>query len=214
MPVLLAIDSSPMLETAVTRRLTAAFVARWREAYPDGTVHLRDVGAAPPPHPDAVTLAAMAKPAYALTGEERRAVALSDALVSELLAADHVVLGSPMYNFTVTSGLKAWIDLVGRPGMTFGFTDSGPVGLLPEKRVVVFTGRGGFYAGAETGQEFQESYLRAFFAFMGITEIRFLHAEGQGIDPDTAREAELRVSDELEALFETGWLEPGAGREA
>ena len=112
MPVLLAIDSSPMAEVSVTRRLIRDFVGLWRERYPAGEVLYRDLGANPPPHPDALTLGAFAKPVHAVSPLEKEALRYSDRLVEELLAADHVVIGSPMYNFTVTSGLNAWIDLV------------------------------------------------------------------------------------------------------
>ena len=116
---------------------------------------------------------------------------------------DVVVIGSPMYNFTVTSALKAWIDLVGRPGRTFGYSELGPVGLLENKHAVIVTARGGFYAGdgPESENDYQESYLRAYLSFLGISDIRFIHAEGQGIDPDTALRQESQAIEELHALF-------------
>jgi FMN-dependent NADH-azoreductase len=205
-PVLLAIDSSPMAETAVTRRLTRDFVALWRERFPAGEVIYRDVGANPPPHPDALTLAAFGKPPEALGDLERESLRLSDRLVEELIRADHVVIGSPMYNFTVTSGLKAWIDLVGRPGRTFSYGPQGAVGLLRGKQIFVVTARGGFYAGAgeEAGNDFQEGYLRAYFRFMGLDEIHFVHAEGQGVDLETARRHEAAALEGLRRLFEGG----------
>ena len=126
--------------------------------------------------------------------------------MSELIAADHVVIGSPMYNFTVTSGLKAWIDLIGRPGKTFDYTAEGPMGLLGGKQVFVLTARGGFYAdgGPDGDLDFQESFLRGYFGFLGIDQVHFVHAEGQGIDPETAREKEAEAIKSLEALFAEG----------
>ena len=204
MPKLLAIDSSPMTGTAVTRRLTRSFVNMWEDHFPGGTVVYRDLGADPPPHPDALTLGAFSKPQEALTSIEREAMELSDQMVEELIEADHIVIGSPMYNFTVTSGLKAWIDMVGRPGKTFGYAEDGPVGLLTGKKVIIVTARGGFYAGdgPEAENDFQEGYLKAIFAFMGIEDVRFVHAEGPGLDPDTARRCEMDAVAELRALFD------------
>jgi FMN-dependent NADH-azoreductase len=206
MPTLLVIDSSPMTDTAVTRRLTGVFADLWSARFPEGRVIYRDVGATPPPHPDALTLAACAKPAAARGEQENQAIRLSDELVDELEAADHIVVGSPMYNFTVTSGLKAWIDLVGRAGRTFEYGPAGPLGLLRNRQVFVITARGGFYtSGAPAAAlDFQESYLRAYFNFLGIDDVRFVHAEGQGVDPDTARAGEDAARRRLTVLFEQG----------
>ncbi|MGD8976986.1 MAG: NAD(P)H-dependent oxidoreductase [Gammaproteobacteria bacterium] len=206
MPTLLVIDSSPMTDSAVTRRLTRRFVELWQQRFDDGEVIYRDLGANPPPHPDALTLAAFNKPEKDRCPVEQEAVRYSDRLVDELLAADHVVVGSPMYNFTVTSGLKAWIDLVGRAGRTFDYRPSGPVGLLRDKQVFVVTARGGFYTGdvPAAALDFQESYLRAYFNFLGVDDIRFIHAEGQGIDGETARAGEEQAGRLLQALFTDG----------
>lgn len=196
MKTLLAINSSPMIRTAVTRRLVAAFVSLWSDKFPGGRVIHRDLGTSPPPHPDERTLAAFAKDPGVLSAEDERALALSDQFVGELVSADHVVIGSPMYNFTVTSGLKAWIDLVGRPGKTFEYTENGPRGLLAGKRVFILTARGGYYArdGQEDGMDFQEQYLRGYFQFLGIDQVQFVHAEGQGIDRETARREEAAAT--------------------
>lgn len=206
MHTLLAINTSPMTRTAVTRRLVAAFVALWQERFPGGRVITRDLGVAPPPHLDERTLRAFSVPESSLTDDDRAALAISDELVEELLAADHVVIGSPMYNFTVTSGLKAWIDLVGRAGKTFEYAADGPVGKLRGKQVFVLTARGGFYAGGgpEGELDFQETFLRAYFGFLGIDDVRFVHAEGQGIDQDTANQGEALALRHLEELFSSG----------
>jgi FMN-dependent NADH-azoreductase len=206
MHTLLAINTSPMTRTAVTRRLVAAFVALWRERFPGGRVISRDLGVAPPPHLDERTLHAFSLSADSLTDDDRAALTVSDELVAELMAADHIVIGSPMYNFTVTSGLKAWIDLVGRAGKTFDYTADGPVGKLAGKQVFVLTARGGYYAGGgpEGELDFQETFLRGYFGFLGIEDVRFVHAEGQGIDPETANQNEARALQSLEALFSSG----------
>ena len=206
MPTLLHIDSSPMAETGVTRRLTAHFVERWRARNPAGRVILRDVGLEPPPHPDAPTLRAIAMEDAQRTEEDRRAAALSDQLLEELEAADVVLIGSPMYNFSVTSGLKAWFDLVSRPGRTFRYTATGVEGMLSGKSVVVLTGRGGFYArdAAGAAQDHQSALIRTFFGFLGLDDVRFIHAEGQGIDPATAAAGEKAAREAVDALFASG----------
>jgi FMN-dependent NADH-azoreductase len=208
MPILLHIDSSPMVDTGVTRRLTAYFVERWRAHNPAGRVIRRDVGLEPPPHPDARTLQAIGKDDAERTDEDRRAAALSDRLLEELEAADVVVIGSPMYNFSVTSGLKAWFDLVSRPGRTFRYTANGVEGMLSGKTVVALTGRGGFYARDAAGlaQDHQAALIRTFFGFLGLDDVHFIHAEGQGIDPATAAAGEESARKGVDALFASGEL--------
>lgn len=202
-----------MLATGVTRRLTAHFVSRWRSAHPAGCVIRRDLGAAPPPHPDEATLAALARPDAARTPADVLAARLSDACIAELEAADLVLIGSPMYNFSVTSSLKAWFDLVSRPGRTFRYGPKGHEGLLANKTIVAVTGRGGFYQGPTAPAEavdLQEDLFRHFFAFMGLTDVRFVHAEGQAINPVTATEHEAFARAAIERMIEDG-LGAGAG---
>ena len=206
MPTLLAINTSPMTRTAVTRRLVQAFVCRWQEEFPGGRVIFRDLGVSPPPHLDERTLLAFSRPAPELSDADRAALQYSDELVSELLAADHLVIGSPMYNFTVTSGLKAWIDLVGRAGKTFDFTPTGPRGLLTGRRVFILTARGGFYTDGspDSGMDHQESFLRSYFGFLGINDVSFVHAEGQGVGAESASRGEAGAIRRIEALFIDG----------
>lgn len=189
-----------MLATGVTRRLTAHFVSRWRSAHPAGCVIRRDLGAAPPPHPDEATLAALARPDAARTPADVLAARLSDACIAELEAADLVLIGSPMYNFSVTSSLKAWFDLVSRPGRTFRYGPGGPQGLLSGKTVIAVTARGGWYAGKAAAEDHQAALIRSFFAFMGLDDVRFVHAEGQGVDAVTAEQEEARARTEIDAL--------------
>ncbi len=209
MPTLLAINTSPMTSTAVTRRLVQAFICRWQEKFPGGRVLLRDLGVSPPPHLDERTLLAFSKPPADLGPSDRDALRHSDELVSELLVADHVVVGSPMYNFTVTSGLKAWIDLVGRAGKTFDYTPDGPRGLLAGRQVFILIARGGFYTDGspDSGMDYQETFLRSYFGFLGIEDVRFVHAEGQGIDAETARRGEAGAIRRIEAMFAEGEVE-------
>ena len=207
MSTLLHIDSSPMVEAAVTRRLTAHFVDRWQRANPAGRVIHRDVGRAPPPHPDALVLAAINRSDGDRSPEDIRAARLSDELLAELEAADVLVIGAPMYNFSVTSGLKAWFDLVGRPGRTFRYTRGGVEGMLRDKSVVVITGRGGYYTrGADASADHQAPMIRAFFGFVGLDDVRFIHAEGQGISAETAAAEEARARRDIDVLLDSGAL--------
>lgn len=213
MSTLLHIDSSPMLEASVTRRLTAYFVAQWRRRVPAGTIIRRDLAASPPPHPDALTLTSASLPAAARSPLQRVTAALADVLLEELEAADVVLIGAPMYNFSVPSTLKAWFDLVSRPGRTFRYGPRGHEGLLANKTIIAVTGRGGFYQGPAAPAEatdLQEALFRHFFAFAGLTDVRFVHAEGQGIDAATAAEHEARARAAIDRLIEDG-LGAGTG---
>ena len=115
--------------------------------------------------------------AEGLTDVQRRENAVSEALVSQFLAADVVVVGAPLYNFSVPSQLKAWIDRVAQVGRTFHYTDKGPQGLAAGKTVIVVSSRGGAY-GDESAYEHQESYLKVVFGFFGVTDVRIVRAEG------------------------------------
>jgi FMN-dependent NADH-azoreductase len=207
LPTLLHIDSSPKLDTSVTRRLTVHFVRRWREHLPGGTVIRRDLGRTPPPHPDALTLESAALPASARDPRQQAAAAHADELLAELEASDVVLIGAPMYNFSVPSSLKAWFDLVSRPGRTFRYGPNGHEGLLKDKTIVVATARGGFYQQASAGSEtedLQEALFRSFFGFMGLADVRFIHAEGQGIDAETAQTHEQRARAAIDRMLVAG----------
>jgi FMN-dependent NADH-azoreductase len=140
------------------------------------------------PHLDAARFGAfLAKPADR-SPEQAAVAAYSDALIEELRRADVVVFGVPMYNFGIPSALKAYFDHVARAGVTFRYTDSGPVGLLQGKTAYVFATRGGLYAG--TPRDTQTTYIRDFLAFLGIDEVTFVYAEGLAIS-DAKKQAGL-----------------------
>jgi len=163
-------------------------VARWQAAHPDGTVVTRDLAANPIPHLTAERFGAFTTPADQRSAEQQAVVAESDALIDELRAAEVVVLGLPLYNFGMPSTLKAYIDHIARAGETFRYTATGPVGLLGGRKVRVFAARGGLYAG--TPLDTQTDYLRNFLAFLGITDVEFIYAEGLAMGDET-REAGL-----------------------
>jgi FMN-dependent NADH-azoreductase len=174
---LLHIDSSALGGASVSRQLTAQVVAQWRATHPGAQVEYLDLVANAPSHLDADSLGFRLPPGAALSEAQRRENALSEALVSQFLAADVIVVGAPLYNFSVPSQLKAWIDRVAQAGRTFRYTEKGPQGLAGGKTVVVVSSRGGAY-GDDSAYEHQESYLKVVFGFFGITDVRIVRAEG------------------------------------
>ena len=178
---LLHIDSSALGANSVSRQLTARIVAQWRAAHPDLVVEYLDLAQDAPTHLSLESLGFRTGPdAQGLTEVQRRENAISEKLVSQFVAADVVVVGAPMYNFSVPSQLKAWIDRVAQVGRTFKYTETGPQGLAGGKTVIVASTRGGVYSTnpALAGLDHQESYLKTVFGFFGITDVQFVRAEG------------------------------------
>ncbi|MCW1936227.1 FMN-dependent NADH-azoreductase [Pseudomonas sp. MDMC_285] len=173
---ILVIESSARQQGSVSRELTQQFIANWQAAHPADQVQVRDLAAEPVPHLDATLLGGWMTPSEQQSDAEKAALARSNQLTDELLAADVLVLAAPMYNFAIPSTLKAWLDHVLRAGVTFKYTETGPQGLLTGKRAFVLTARGGIYAGS--GLDHQEPYLRQALAFIGIHDVQFIHAEG------------------------------------
>ncbi|HYP86101.1 FMN-dependent NADH-azoreductase [Variovorax sp.] len=177
---LLHVDSSILGSQSTSRQLTAAAVAEWSAKHPGTQVEYLDLAAQAPAHfaADAMgfRLPAGAQP----TEAQQRENAVSEKLVSQFLAADVIVVGAPLYNFSIPSQLKAWIDRLAQPGRTFKYTEKGPQGLATGKTVIVVSTRGGIYSTTDAGQaaEHQESYLKVVFGFFGITDVRFVRAEG------------------------------------
>jgi FMN-dependent NADH-azoreductase len=177
---LLRVDSSAR-RNSVSRQLTEKFVETWKKQNPTGQVIERDLATTHLPLiTDEWALAAHSDPAK-LTPAQQETLAVSDALVEELLAADTIVIGAPMYNLTVSAPLKAWIDQVVRVGRTVLYSAAGSQGVLKGKKVVVLTSRGGsFRPGTPTAQyDHQEPYLRHILGFIGLTDVTFIHAENQ-----------------------------------
>ncbi|HKW82119.1 MAG TPA: NAD(P)H-dependent oxidoreductase [Burkholderiaceae bacterium] len=178
---LLHIDSSPLGSNSVSRQLTERVVAQWRAGHPGTVVDYLDLAIDAPTHLSGDSLGFRAGPdAPGLSDVQRRENVISERLVSQFLAADVIVVGAPMYNFSVPSQLKAWIDRIAQGGRTFTYTDKGPKGLAGGKTVIIASTRGGVYSTnpALAGLDHQESYLSALFGFLGITDIRFVRAEG------------------------------------
>lgn len=178
---LLHIDSSPLAGNSVSRQLTERIVAQWRATHPGTVVEYLDLAIDAPNHLNADSLGFRAGPnAGGLSEVQRRENAISERLVSQFLAADVVVVGAPMYNFSVPTQLKAWIDRVAQAGRTFTYTEKGPQGLAGGKTTIIASSRGGVYSSnpAMAGLDYQEDYLKTVFGFFGITDIQFVRAEG------------------------------------
>ncbi|MDM0047222.1 NAD(P)H-dependent oxidoreductase [Variovorax dokdonensis] len=177
---LLHVDSSILGTNSVSRQLTAAAVADWVAKHPGTQVEYLDLAADAPAHFDMDAMAPRLPAGVELSEAQKRENAVSEKLVSQFLAADVVVVGAPLYNFSIPSQLKAWIDRLAQPGRTFKYTEKGPQGLAVGKTVIVVSSRGGVYSTTDAGQaaEHQESYLKVVFGFFGITDVRFVRAEG------------------------------------
>jgi FMN-dependent NADH-azoreductase len=200
---LLHIDSSPLGGNSVSRALTLSTVAQWKAAHPGTTVEHLDLAVDAPSHLNMDSLGFRLGPdAEGLSDVQKRENAISEQLVSQFLAADVVVLGAPMYNFSVPSQLKAWIDRIAQAGRTFRYTATGPEGLAKGKTVIVASTRGGAYAGAGAGMDHQESYLKTVFGFLGVTDVRFVRAEGLAMG-DEAKAKALAAAD-LDIKSHTG----------
>jgi FMN-dependent NADH-azoreductase len=180
MTQLLHIDASILGGNSVSRQLTAQIVASWRAANPATEVSYLDLAVDTPSHLSAESLGFRLPAGAELSDVQQRENAVSEALVSQFLAADVVVIGAPLYNFSIPTQLKAWIDRVAQVGRTFKYTEKGPVGLAGGKTVIVASTRGGVYSTSDAGNamEHQESFLKTVFGFLGVTDVRFVRAEG------------------------------------
>nr|WP_315495753.1 NAD(P)H-dependent oxidoreductase [uncultured Rhodoferax sp.] len=177
---LLHIDSSILSANSVSRQLTKDTVAQWVSNHPDTTVDYLDLAVDTPSHLSADSLGFRAPAGADQTDVQKRENAISEALVTQFLAADVIVVGAPLYNFSIPSQLKSWIDRIAQVGRTFKYTETGPQGLAGGKTVIVASTRGGVYSTNDWGRaaEHQESYLQTVFGFLGITDVRFVRAEG------------------------------------
>ena len=189
---LLHIDSSITGDASVSRQLTAQVVEAWKASHPGTQVTYLDLAVNAPNHFTMDAMAPRTGQTDGLTEAQKRENAVSEQLVSQFLAADVVVIGAPFYNFGIPTQLKAWIDRIAQSGRTFKYTDKGAVGLAGNKTVIVALSRGGMYSTSDAGRsmEHQETYLQTVMGFMGVTDVRFVRAEGVGMG-DAAKAAAL-----------------------
>jgi FMN-dependent NADH-azoreductase len=180
MATLLKIDSSPMGENSISRKLTERFADTWRKAHPGGVVISRDLTTTDLPPVNGTWVGAAHTPEDSHSPEQREALTVSDTLIAELQKADEYVFGVPMHNFSIPSTLKLWIDQVARAGKTFSYGADGPKGLLTGKKATVLIASGGVYeqGTAMESLNFVTPYLRAVFGFFGIRDVKIIAAEG------------------------------------
>ena len=187
MPTLLSVQSSPNLVSSGSRAVSKAFVDKYVAAHPDTRVIEVDLVLNPPPHFGPDHLRAFFTPPEAHAPENTAALQASDAYVAQLMEADVVVLGTPMHNFGVSSVMKSWIDNIIRVGKTFKYSETGPIGLIPGKKVVIVVGSGGVYSdGPYKSFEHAGNYLRDILATLGLTDVTILRAEGLAMGPEAA----------------------------
>lgn len=187
---LLQIDASILGVNSASRQVSAKIVERLKAVTPSLEVIYRDLAAEPLAHLSGTHLAA-AQGAVPESLEVQKDIAVGQAVLDEFLAADVVVIGAPMYNFTMPSQLKAWIDRIAVNGKTFRYTEKGPEGLVGNKRVIIAISRGGFYGAGAPAAAFEhlESYLRAVFAFLGVVNPEIIVAEGLNVGPEQRAKA-------------------------
>jgi FMN-dependent NADH-azoreductase len=193
---ILQINSSARSNGSESTRLADSIVAKLQQATPSATLTRRDLAVTPHPTLDEATLGALFTPADQRSPEQAARVALDDALIAELQAADVIVIGSPMYNFGITVQLKSWFDAVARAGTTFSYTATGPVGLLQNKKVYVTLARGGFHAGSG---DVQTQHVKTFLGFLGMTDVTFVYSEGMSMGPEAVAAAQAKADAEIEA---------------
>ena len=202
MTTILHLSSSIRSAGSISRELSNELVSKMKAADAANTVIERDLTAQPVPHLTEQMMGAFFTPAENRSPEQALTVKLSDTLVDEVLAADVIVIAAPMYNFSVSSTLKAWIDHVARVGRTFQYGVNGPEGLIKGKKVIIFTARGGVYStGPAKVMDFHETYLRAVLGFLGITDVSFVHSEGLAMGEEAVNNAMANSRSAIDGLI-------------
>ena len=187
---ILLVLGSPRGNASYSHQIGRRIVDDLKSRYPAAKVVVRNLGKDPLPDiTEAFVSGRVLAPDQRNVGETQ-AVALSDVLVGELMAADVLVLATPMHNFGVSAAVKTWIDHIVRPGVTFSYSASGPMGLVKDKKVILALASGGIYAeGPMKAYDFQESYLRAVLGFLGMTDVEVVRIEGVALGEDAERNA-------------------------
>ena len=204
MSTILVLTASPRGERSVSRTLTTDFARLWAQHHPQDTVLLRDIGHHPVPHVTEPWVVGAFAPADSQNAESKAAIAVSDQLVDEFLAADRYVFGVPMYNLNIPSTFKAYIDQIVRPGKTFAVGPNGYEGLVKGKKALFIISSGGSYHPGTpfAAYNFQEPYLRAIFGFIGVTDIQFVVADSMNQGEDAAKLSREKAENTLKELAE------------
>jgi FMN-dependent NADH-azoreductase len=195
---ILQIKTSVRGAESESTRVGNAIVAKLVSANPGAQVKVRDMAANPHPVLDDAALGALFTPADKRTPEQAARVALDDALIAEVQAADVVVLGAPMYNFGMSVQLKTWFDAIARAGVTFRYTESGPEGLLKGKKVFVAAARGGIYP-ADADPQIPQ--MKALLNFVGLVDAAVVYSSGQAMGPEAAAKGRAQADAEIEAAL-------------
>jgi len=195
---ILQITTSVRGEASESTRVTNQIVAKLVAANPGASVVRRDLGAQPHPLLDGAALGALFTPAEQRSPEQLARVQLDDALILEAQGADVIVLGAPMYNFAMPVQLKSWFDAIARAGVTFRYTETGPEGLLKNKKVYVAAARGGVY---EEANDPQVPQMRALLGFLGLTDQTFIYSSGMAMGPDAVANGQAAANAAIEAAL-------------
>nr|WP_288465740.1 FMN-dependent NADH-azoreductase [uncultured Pseudomonas sp.] len=198
---LLHIDSSILGDASASRQLSAAVAHAWKNSEANVEVTYRDLASDALSHLSAASFVAGGTPAELRDAAQAHEVALAEATLEEFLAADAIVIGAPMYNFTVPTQLKAWIDRIAVAGKTFSYTENGPQGLAGGKKVVIVSTAGGIHAGQASGKA-HEDYLILVLNFLGITDIEVVRAEGLAYGDEPKANALRGAQAQIDGLFE------------
>ncbi|QXG32749.1 FMN-dependent NADH-azoreductase [Pseudomonas viridiflava] len=174
---ILHIDSSILGDHSASRQLSRSVVEAYKAAHTDSAVTYRDLASEALSHLSPATLAAAGTPVEGRDAAQQQEVATNEATLQQFLDSDVVVIGAPMYNFTIPTQLKAWIDRIAVAGRTFRYTEAGPEGLCGDKKVIIVSTSGGIHAGQPSSVG-HEDYLKLMFAFIGVTDLQFVRAEG------------------------------------
>jgi len=197
---LLHLDSSILGNASASRQLSASVVDAWKNGRADIQISYRDLASDALGHFSAASLVAAGTPAELRDAAQAHEVALAEKTLEEFLAADAIVIGAPMYNFSIPSQLKAWIDRISVAGKTFAYDENGPKGLAGGKKVIIASTAGGLHAGQASGQA-HEDYLILVLRFLGITDIQVVRAEGLAYGEEPKANALRAAQEQIETLF-------------
>lgn len=196
---ILQINSSARSNGSESTRLADALVAKLTAATPGAKVVRRDLAADPHPVLDETALQALFTPADQRTAEQAARVALDDALIAQVQAADVLVIGAPTYNFGITTQLKTFFDAIARAGVTFKYGATGPIGLLTGKKVYVTLSRGGVHRDGPTDTQF--AHVKMFLSFLGMTDVQYIFAEGLNMGADAVTKAQAEAEAAINAVL-------------
>jgi FMN-dependent NADH-azoreductase len=197
---ILHLDSSVLGDNSASKALTAKVAQAWKTAVPGAVVRHRDLGAEAPQHLSPSYFAIGATPEDQRSASQTSELKLSDALIEEFLAADALIIGAPLYNFTIPSGLKAWFDRVLVAGKTFKYSAEGPVGLAGDKKVVIVATSGGKYADTPVDAA-HVGHLKTVLGFVGLKDVTVIRAAGLNMGPESRAAALAGAEAEIAALF-------------